>query len=750
MHILHKSVNRSGVILAVIAVAVLLVSCSTTRLLEDGQYRLAKNNVTVVNDNHFNAGEITPYIKQRPGSSLIFGWNPFMSVYNWSGRDTSRFVNKVLRQIGVAPVVYEPDLVDESAENIKSHLEYLGYYNSSVDSRVNVNKRKITVDYIVELGKRFKIRKLDYSVPHGGTFEQDFYLDTVNVTIKPGDYLSEAALEAESARSAEHMRNLGYYGFSKSYYFFEADTLDASGTAALEMTVREYTRNESPDNARPLNRYNIGNVSISYPRSVKFNEKVLRHMNTLVPGDPYSEDAIQRTYERFSSLKTFSGVNMEMSRRDSNLVDCSINLTQASLMGFKTGLEASSNSSGLIGISPQLSFYNRNIFHGGEWLSLNFMGNFQFKANENIRSNEFGVSSSLSLPRLLLLPDRWFSNSRTIPRTEIKFSYNCQDRPEYFRSILSASFGYTGIFRRLLSYQIYPLQVSGVHLYNLDPAFYETLSNNPFMRNAYQNHFDWGSGFILFYSTNTDLTPKSSYHYARMQFDVAGNVLSAFNGILKQNPDGTHSIWGTPYSQYVRVELQFGKTWTFGANDRFALATRILGGIGHAYGNSTALPFEKQFYSGGASSLRGWPSRGVGPGLSELDNTFIIPSQTGNVKLETNVEFRFPLFWKLAAAIFADAGNVWFTKMNIASPDAEDTTPIHISPDAVLTMRNFGESIAADWGMGVRLNIGFILLRLDYGLQFHDPAMKGNKWIGPDRWFKRGNNALQFGVGYPF
>ncbi|MBQ9888620.1 MAG: BamA/TamA family outer membrane protein [Bacteroidales bacterium] len=735
---------------AVFAAAVLLVSCSTTRLLEDGQYRLAKNNVKVVNDNHFNANEISPYIKQRPGNSVIFGWNPFMNVYNWSGRDTSRFMNKTLRKIGEAPVVYEPDLVEESADNIKNHLEYLGYYNSSVDSRVSVKKRRITVDYFVTLGKRFRIRKLDYSVPSGGTFAEDFYRDTSNVTVKVGDYLSEAALEAESARSAEHMRNQGYYGFSKSYYFFEADTLIHPGSADLEMSVREYTRNESPSNARPLSRYNIGNVSISYPRTLKFNEKVLRHMNTLVPGEPYSEDIIQRTYDRFSSLKTFSGVNMEMTRRDSNLVDCSINLSQASLMGFKTGLEASSNSSGLIGVSPQLSFYNRNIFHGGEWLSLNFMGNFQFKTSENIRSNEFGVSSTLSIPRLLLLPDRWFSHSRNIPRTEIKFSYNYQDRPEYFRNILSASFGYSGVFRRLLSYQIYPLQLSGVHLYNLDPDFYERLANNPFMRNAYQNHFDWGSGFMLLYSTNTDLTPKSSYHYARLQFDVAGNVLSAFNGIIKRNSDGTHSIWGTPYSQYVRVELQIGKTWTFGANDAFGLATRILGGIGHAYGNSTALPFEKQFYSGGASSLRGWPARGVGPGLSELDNTFIIPSQTGNIKLETNVEFRFPLFWKLAAAIFADAGNVWLTQINFDNADDEDNAYGKISPDAILTMHNFGKSIAADWGMGVRLNLGFILLRLDYGLQFHDPAIQGNKWIGPDRWFKRGNNALQFGVGYPF
>jgi outer membrane protein assembly factor BamA len=176
----------------------------------------------------------------------------------------------------------------------------------------------------------------------------------------------------------------------------------------------------------------------------------------------------------------------------------------------------------------------------------------------------------------------------------------------------------------------------------------------------------------------------------------------------------------------------------FGKNNKFALAMRFLAGIGYAYGNSTSVPFEKQFYSGGANGLRGWQARAVGPGLSARDTTFSIPSQTGDMKLEANLEYRFPLFWKLNGAIFADAGNVWTLK-----GDNEDAK-------FKWNMNDFKASIAGDWGLGLRMDLNFILLRIDAGFKVHDPSRRGDTWLGPDEWLKNNGFAVHFGVGYPF
>ncbi len=711
---------------------IFISSCSTTRVLQDGEYRLTKNRIRIENDREFNPNQLNKYLKQNES----LGWSPFLYVYNWSngkGKGWDKFVQK----IGKAPVVYDPDMVESSIENLENHLEYLGYYGSEVDSRISVKKKRVTVDYSISLGKRFPIRDITYALPERGEFAASFLADTSLLTVKRGDFLSEMALEEETAAAGARMKNQGFFDFSKNNFFFEADTLTYPDYALLEMRVNEYTRNESPNDAEPIRRYNIGDVTFSYPKSLKIRENILRNLNTIIPGDLYSEDAVNNTYSRLSALSVFSSVNIGMTPSDTNTVDCTISLAQSRLQGFKVNLEASTNSSGLLGVSPQLSYYHKNIFKGGEWLNLSFMGNFQFKFNDDVRSNEFGVSAGLSLPRFFPLPYKYFTGA--IPRTDINFSYNYQDRPEYTRNILSTSFGYTGNVRNKLFYQLYPLQLNVVRLFDLDEDFYSTLANDPFLRNAYQNHFDLGSGGILQYTTSAQTIPDHTYFYSRLQMDIAGNLLRAFNPLFKKDANGSGMVWNTPYSQYVRTELTLGRTWVWGQKNGQSIATRLLAGAGYAYGNSSALPFEKHFYGGGANSLRGWQARTVGPGTSKPDDSFVIPNQTGDMKLEANIEYRFDMFWKVAGAVFADAGNVWTLRRNES---------LEIDP-AVFSWSTFGDSIAANWGIGLRLDFSLLLLRFDMGMKVHDPA-RDQKWVNPGQWLKRDNFALHFGVGYPF
>ena len=706
-----------------------MLSCSATRNLQDGEFRLAKNKIEVVNDEEFDTGSLNPYIKQKHK-----GWSPFLYIYNWTNGKEKGW-DKFVRKIGTAPVIYDPVMVDNSIESIDDHLEYLGYYGSRTTSEIDVRKKNVVVTYKVNLGNRVMIRDIEVNLPERGEFSDAFRSDSSAFAIRPGDFLSESALESESVRSAEIMRNKGFYTFNKNNYFFEADTISFPGSAILKLTVNEYTRNELPRDAEPIRRFKINDVSITYPKSMKVREKVLEDLNLIKPGENYSERIVNNTYSRFSSLKMFSTVNVGMTQVDTNLVNCEISLSQSKTQGFKVNLEASSNSSGLLGVSPQISYYHKNIFRGGEWLNLSFMGNFQFMFNDDVHSNEFGVSGGLSLPKFLFLPYRMFKGS--IPRTDFNLSYNYQNRPEYTRNMISTSFGYNGNIRNRFFYQVYPAQLNEVKLFNLDDNFYKTLANDPFLRNAYQNHFDLGSGATLYYTTNSAVNPQDTYFYSRLQFDIAGNILRAFSPVMKKDSNGSGMIWNTPFSQFVRGELTLGRTWVFGRNSGHSLATRLLAGAGYAYGNSNALPFEKHFYGGGANSLRGWQARTVGPGCSPRDTSFVIPNQTGDMKLEANIEYRFKVVWKLAGAVFLDAGNVW-TLRN----DSTDN-------QSAFRWSTFGQSIAANWGAGVRLDLGFLLLRVDMGMKIHDPA-RVNKWVGPQGWFSKGGYAMHFGVGYPF
>ncbi len=710
---------------------VLSISCSTTRALQDGEFRLAKNKVEVLNDKEFNPNILTPYIKQKHR-----GWTPMQYVYNWTtgkGKGWDRFVQK----IGAAPVVYNPDMVESSIENMTNHLEYLGYYGSSVSRDIKVRRRNVAVTYLVKLGRQYEIKSLDIVLPEYGDFAADFLADTASMTVRPGSYLSEAALEKETVRSSTAMRNKGYYDFSKNHYFFEADTLTIPGSALLQLTVNEYTRNETPADAEPIRKFYFDSVSINYPQSLKIRNKVLTGLNTIIPGNAYNESQVSNTYHRLSALSIFSSVNVGMTQTDTNKVNSSISLTQSKMQGFKVNLETSINSSGLFGVSPQISYYHKNIFRGGEWLNLSFMGNFQFKFNENVRSDEFGVSAGLSFPKFFPLPYRLFKEA--IPRTDVKLSYNYQNRPEYTRNIISATYGYTGNIREKFFYQVYPMQINIVNLFNLDQVFYDTLANDPFLRNAYQNHFDLGSGGMLYYTTHTEAIPRTSFFYTRLQLDIAGNVLSLFKPIMEKDANGSGMIWDTPFSQFVRGEITLGKTWIFGKNDGQSIATRFVAGAGYAYGNSSALPFEKHFYGGGANSLRGWQARTVGPGLAPMDKSFVIPNQTGDMRLEANIEYRFNMFWKFAGAVFADAGNVW----TLQGRSSEEKN------EGLFRWNTFGKSIAANWGAGLRLDFGFLLLRLDLGLKIHDPARE-DRWVRPDLWLKKDGYAVHFGVGYPF
>ena len=741
----------------------LLASCSTVKIVPEGEYRLKKNSVFIPVSSKIKESDLMSYIRQKPNSEFLFGWNPFLSIYNWSdgtGSGWDRFVTR----LGQAPVIFDSALVKKSNENISSHLESLGYYNSKVKDSITLKNKLASVTYTVYPGKRYLISDISYNITDDSI--KSFVLkDTSSSLIKTGKYLSEKQLETESERITAKLRDAGYYNFSKNYFFFQADTLAKRDSAKLLIQILNYTRNEKPDEARKHSKYLINNVKIytAYdpteqttqlyqnrdtttidnieiisPEGGVIKPSVLYKMNQIRPGTLYSEKRVNNTYDRLLALRLFSGVNLQFDEQadyqnDSSGypgVNATIRLTPSKMQGYKINIEASSNSNGLLGVSPAISYYHKNIFRGGEWLNLGFMGNFQFKINDPVKSTELGVSAGISTPNFLLLPDRIFKNS--VPRTEITLSYNYQNRPEFTRNLISFNYGYNWNNGKMY-YRISPVQLSIVKLNNLSESFFASLTD-PFLRNSYKNHFDLGSGATLYYTTDASPNPKNSFLYIRWTNDISGNLIGLFNSKLPSDSTGAKTIWKTPYAQYFRTDFTISKTWRI--DEKNAFAARFNGGLGIAYGNSKSLPFEKLFYAGGANSLRGWQARSVGPGSSPVDTTFSIPNQTGDIKLEFNAEYRFLMFWKVEGALFADLGNIWTLKAESGREEGR------------FKINDFYKSLAFNWGFGARLNLDFVILRLDLGMVAYDPVKRN--WIKPFNWFQRDTYSLQFGVGYPF
>ena len=366
-------------------------------------------------------------------------------------------------------------------------------------------------------------------------------------------------------------------------------------------------------------------------------------------------------------------------------------------------------------------------------------GNFQFKPGDKAYSTELGITTSIRFPQFLGLPNRIFKGPY-IPTTDVSLAFTYQDRPEFRRTLITTAITYNGRVGKDFYYQFSPFRLNIARLFNINTEFLsQIIIANPFIMNAYMGRFDQGVNGMVYYTTNASAVPLTSYHYVRFGVDLSGNFLSLFNKLMPVDEAGMRTIWSTPYAQYVRAELNVGKVFRFGAEEQHALALHLVAGAGYGYGNSSTMPVEKLFYCGGSTSMRGWQARTLGPGNSELLTVFSIPSQIGDMKLEANVEYRFPLVWKLEGALFADAGNIW----NIPRKEVNDTT-------GVFSFNNLGESIGLDWGLGIRMNLGFLLIRVDGGLRLHDPARaEGNRWVPVREWFPK-NYAIHFGVGYPF
>ncbi|MDD4031533.1 MAG: hypothetical protein PHE07_08910, partial [Bacteroidales bacterium] len=443
-----------------------LTGCAGTRYVPQGEYLLRKNTIEVVPDKDVSPSELEPYLRQKPNTSIVFGWKAFLNIYSLSP-DKDNGWSRFLRRMGEPPVIFDPGLITYSRQNMDNYLTWLGYYSNTITDSVTYRNRKASAHYTVIPGKTYSIDTI--RLGKADTNLADLYATHIGRSlVKPGDILSSLTLEKEADRINTVLRNNGYYSFNRSHISFLADTLKKDGTAKLEVqlpgqglhkpyTIRKinvYTGYD-PIQAVMDSTYYESMDTLDY-EGVRFffsgksilRPRLIRNMSFMRPGELYNESKVKTTYDRLSNIRLLNSVTLQFDevpaslQQDTAQVDCTIRLSPGNSQGYKLNLEASNNSNGLIGISPALSYFHKNIFRGGEWLTLGLMGNFQFKMKDPIRATELGASLSLTFPKMLFpVSQKIFTNR--IPRTDITASYSYQSRPEYTRNIASGTFGYT-------------------------------------------------------------------------------------------------------------------------------------------------------------------------------------------------------------------------------------------------------------------------------------------------------------------
>lgn len=773
-------------------------ACSVTRHIPEGSYFLQKVKIeddkSAPRKERIPASDLEKYVRQTPNKRFL-GTNFYVWLYEQANPAKQNRWNNWKRKIGQAPVLLDMSLTEKSAQNLKVYMDSKGFFTSQATFEVDtVSRRKrATVTYRTHQGAPYLIDTVSYEF-RDKFLEQLVLPDTTHTLIHKGEIFDITMLDRERERITSFLKERGYFNFSVNNIEYVADTLGGNHRVGLKVVVKQYLTgyNERGEPVMDNNmvyridRINIfpdydptvartdstllerldtvyyRGLNIIYENRPNLRPSVLRQAVPLYPNYVYNSAQVNRTYTDLMSMGYFKSAKVTFleqprpvdvtnyvtyigAESDSTqtrytregYLTCNILCTPTLKQSFKVELESSTTSS-FYGLTATVGYQNRNIFRGAEALDISFTAGYEFMKAPDAkkkRATEFGVTTGLTFPRFLV---PWRSRrfrSVNQPKTKLEVSVNFQDRPYYRRTLSSAGLTYMWTNRSYSSFSLRPIDINVVDVSYLDPDFLKN-TQNKYLINSYKTQFIAGLSFSYGYN-NQRKHLGGNATVIRFNAETSGNLIDGLEHLFSKPRRGEdyYTIFSIRYSQYFRTDLSLSRKIMLG--EKTALAGRLYGGVGMAYGNSEVIPFDRLFYAGGSNSMRGWTPRTLGPGSVPNPHSEF-PTQLGDMKLEANLEFRFPIWGIVHGATFFDLGNIWYMKSN----------PDEYSNEAVFYLKNFYKQLGFNTGLGLRFDIKFAVLRLDWGIQLHNPNNPaGERWIHNLRWK---NTALNFGVGYPF
>lgn len=769
---------KKGILYTILLyLALSLASCSATKFVPDGSYLL--DEVKIHTDNkEIKPSDMRLYVRQNPNSKWFSTIKTQLYVYNWSGRDSTKWFNRFLRKIGDAPVIYNESDAIRSQEEIAKAVQNLGYMGASVKRTTKTKKKKLKLFYEITSGKPYIVRTLKYDISDKKIAE---YLrnDSTQSMLREGMLFDVNVLDAERQRITDYLLCNGYYKFNKDYITYTADTARNTHQVDLTLHLLPY-KTYVGDTPKEHFQYKINKINfitdydvlqssalssieindslhyngfpIYYKDKLYLRPKVLVDNLRFASGDLYDERNVQKTYTYFGRLSALKYTNIrffETQNGDSTQLNCYVMLTKSKHKSISFELEGT-NSAGDLGAAASVSFQHRNLFRGSETFMVKFRGAYEAISGlqpgyKNHNYTEYGVETSINFPNFLFPFLTSDFKRRIKATTEFGLQYNYQLRPEFSRTIASASWSYKWIQKQKIQHRIDLLDISYLYLPWISSQFQEDYINkdkdNYILKYNYENRLIVRMGYNYSYNSaggtlvNNTITTNS--YSIRAGFESAGNILYGISKMInmRKNKDGEYAILGIPYAQYLKGNFDFAKNIIIDHRNSLAFHAGI--GIAVPYGNAKVVPFEKRYFSGGANSVRGWSVRNLGPGSFAGDGNFM--NQSGDIKLDASIEYRTRLFWKFRGAAFIDAGNIWTIR------EYEN------QPGGVFEFDKFYKQIAVAYGLGLRLDLDFFVLRFDGGMKAINPKYKKAKERYPiiHPRFSR-DFAFHFAVGYPF
>ena len=769
---------KKGILYTILLyLALSLASCSATKFVPDGSYLL--DEVKIHTDNkEIKPSDMRLYVRQNPNSKWFSTIKTQLYVYNWSGRDSTKWFNRFLRKIGDAPVIYNESDAIRSQEEIAKAVQNLGYMGASVKRTTKTKKKKLKLFYEITSGKPYIVRTLKYDISDKKIAE---YLrnDSTQSMLREGMLFDVNVLDAERQRITDYLLCNGYYKFNKDYITYTADTARNTHQVDLTLHLLPY-KTYVGDTPKEHFQYKINKINfitdydvlqssalssieindslhyngfpIYYKDKLYLRPKVLVDNLRFASGDLYDERNVQKTYTYFGRLSALKYTNIrffETQNGDSTQLNCYVMLTKSKHKSISFELEGT-NSAGDLGAAASVSFQHRNLFRGSETFMVKFRGAYEAISGlqpgyKNHNYTEYGVETSINFPNFLFPFLTSDFKRRIKATTEFGLQYNYQLRPEFSRTIASASLSYKWMQKQKIQHRIDLLDISYLYLPWISSQFQEDYINkdkdNYILKYNYENRLIVRMGYNYSYNSaggalvNNTITTNS--YSIRAGFESAGNILYGISKMInmRKNKDGEYAILGIPYAQYLKGDFDFAKNIIIDHRNSLAFHAGI--GIAVPYGNAKVVPFEKRYFSGGANSVRGWSVRNLGPGSFAGDGNFM--NQSGDIKLDASIEYRTRLFWKFRGAAFIDAGNIWTIR------EYEN------QPGGVFEFDKFYKQIAVAYGLGLRLDLDFFVLRFDGGMKAINPKYKKAKERYPiiHPRFSR-DFAFHFAVGYPF
>lgn len=757
-------------IISSLSLLLVLYSCSATKFIPEGYYMLDRVNVQS-EDKRVKANSLKGYIRQHPNSRWFSLVKVPMGPYALSGKDSTKAINRFLQRIGEMPVVYDSLEAERMRVSIEAAVRNMGYLQARAETETQIKGKKIKVNFRVIPGELYKIRNFTYEI--ADSVQRKLYeCDSLSRLLHAQMPFDMNRLEEERVRITNLFQNNGYYLFNKDYIRYEADSTIQNRMVDVKMIVALPLQNDSVSHLH--RQYQIGKVEvfcdvdeddtaslkqiekngyqIFFRDHLKVRPTVLADRIVLEQGRLYRESDVQATYNNLGRLYSVLSTNVHLVPRDSSVLDSKVTVTTNRPHSIGAELEGT-NSAGDLGAALSFSYQNRNLFHGSELFTLKVRGAFEaitgLEGYADQNYIEFSTEAGLMLPNLKL--PLWKRHPASVESTsEVSVMYDSQNRPEFHRRVLTGALRYRWTNKKTrLQHRLDLVDLNYIFMPWISETFKKDYLDDEENRNAilrynYENLFIVKQGYSMVYNSQGDAGPNASYGKnataIRLNIETAGNLLYGMSNLLHTQKNGSnqYTLFNIAYAQYVKGDFDFSRSFKF--DERNSLAIHAALGISYPYGNSTILPYEKRYFSGGANSVRGWSVRGLGPGTyAGTDGRIDFINQTGDIKLDLSMEYRTFLFWKLHGAVFLDAGNIWTIR------SYED------QPGGQFRIGSFYKQIAAAYGLGLRLNFDFFILRLDGGMKAVNPAGQSKETryplIHPN--FKR-DFTLHFAVGLPF